>query len=224
MPPKAKAVIPPVKDPSLDETFLGVDREDPRYLGEGPCGKDHPIVSAEFNPRTWDLLWGGNEYCRYAVCKDCALRLGYWGKHGAPMTYVKQDKPKHVRMALQMLESESDIPLNCPKLPGHRLMISLIAHAVLQDKIESSKRPVQRNGRRPKSSPAASRTDRSEWVELSPRVSPEKMAQTEKLLRQSEERENALAERLATLERQLGMAAPVPPSPTSPTGEKLPVL
>ena len=198
--------------------FLGVSRDDPRYHGEGPC-PDHPTVSAEFNPRTWDLVWGGNAYCRYALCRERGLRLGYRPKIGAPMTKVRHDRRHHVRMALRLAETES----SGSALMSHCLMNSLIASAVLQDKREGSlPHRVRKAGNRPRSSPAASCDDRSQWVELSPRgVTPEKMAQTEALLKQSEERETALAARLATLDRQMGMSAPVPPSPEKKSEDNL---
>ena len=127
------------------------------------------------------------------------------------MMRVKHESPQVVREALRMLEAERSEST----MPTHRLIDSLIRTAVLHDKRQGSlQHRVMKAHVRPRSSPAARLGDRSQWVQLSPRgIIPEKMAQMEALLRQREERETALAARLATLERQMGMSAPMPPSP-----------
>ena len=95
----------------------GGEQRRPSVPGEGPC-REHPTVSSEFNPRTWDLLWGGNSSCRYAECRECGLRLGYWPKLGASMTHLRFDSPHHVRMALTMLNTEVSSQFVLPDCVG----------------------------------------------------------------------------------------------------------
>jgi hypothetical protein len=82
---KKKVILEP-------ERKMGPDLEDPRYLGEGPCGKKH----LEFQS-------GGNRYGKWKTCAKCALRLEYVPVEGASSENTKKRNPSTITAALEWL-------------------------------------------------------------------------------------------------------------------------
>ncbi len=101
--------LAPCVDIEIDmSTVRAQDRDDPRAKGEGPCGEKHldPL-----NLRAEDLViedsrWGQNQWARWVACEKCALRLGYWSKHGASGRYREQVGPEVVKAALRSMKQD----------------------------------------------------------------------------------------------------------------------
>eukprot|EP00969_Alexandrium_andersonii_P037097 1625853-Alexandrium_andersonii.AAC.1 len=91
----------PAKDQTLDlEKFKAQDPDDPRALGEGPCGEMHlePVTVTDSNP---NMKFSGNNYARWCDCKTCGLRLATYPKHGHTGRYSRRTNPAIVREALE---------------------------------------------------------------------------------------------------------------------------
>jgi len=72
---------------------MGPDREDPRYLGRGPCGKDHREYTV-----------GQNAWAVWKTCSSCGLRVEYVPYTHAPCNSTKKCNPKIVDSALQWMK------------------------------------------------------------------------------------------------------------------------
>ena len=229
--PRYKAILPS-EDPKIDlNEFQPVDSKDPRALGEGPC-RTHAEIYATTDPQTLELLlMGGNGYGRWAQCRKCGLVLGYWPVHGCTGDSRQKPKAVHVRRALAMM-AESSMP------PSAKIMRSYIKMAQEESKLTEVKVGSSTKGsRRTESSPPVGQSQ-TPWAPLTPRArrppgtsSPQKaqllenqlevMVMREQALkaesaaaqRKAEEREQLLLERLAALERNMGMCAPSAPDP-----------
>jgi hypothetical protein len=101
----ARVRVHPCQDDSLDHLrFVPVDKMDPRFAGEGPCGFAHQcqIALAPVDlPR--HLKVGGNQHGKWLECDRCALRLGYWPKQDAPGHCARREHPGKVRRALNLV-------------------------------------------------------------------------------------------------------------------------
>lgn len=233
--------IAPVNDPTIDVAgFMGVDPKDPRSLGEGPC-ESHFQIDATADCQSLELTTvGGNPHARWARCRRCGLDLGYWPKLGCTGEHRSRPKPEHVRRALAMLEETAMKP-SAKILRSYIVMAQQETRANVTVSLGRAHVTVDmtkpRETRRAESSPPVN-PSQAPWAPLTPRArrpegtaSPQRaealesqleaMAVREKVLqaesaaaqRKSEERERLLVERLATLERNLGVCAPSPPDP-----------
>ena len=110
-----KAWIHPLQDEDLDHSKLMLaDPEDPRTMGEGPCGDLHQYdyinrteyqqVEAEMKAANTKIEYHGNNQCRYAECSVCALRLAYWPRVGAVCTCINKANPEVVRRTLGLIQ------------------------------------------------------------------------------------------------------------------------
>lgn len=91
-----------MNDNSLDhERFVPVDEKDPRYGGEGPCGRAHQAPAAEQEHGNV----GGNQHGKWSECGRCGLRLGYWPRMGARGQPARPTSPTTVRRALATVRS-----------------------------------------------------------------------------------------------------------------------
>jgi len=86
---KAKEKKKVIMDP---ERKMGPDLEDPRYLGKGPCGKNH----REFES-------GGNQHGKWKTCAKCALRLEYVPTEGASSESTEKHNPATIIAPLEWL-------------------------------------------------------------------------------------------------------------------------
>lgn len=93
----------PGKDKDCDhERFVPVKDDDPRLLGEGPCGTLHELKS-EGPQEVPNVSLRGNKFGRWVDCKVCALRLGYWPRVGARGRPAGGPPPDTVRAAFAVL-------------------------------------------------------------------------------------------------------------------------
>ncbi len=134
----AAACHPGVDNDCDHERFVPVKADDPRLLGEGPCGTLHELKS-EGPQEVPNVSIHGNQFGRWVDCKVCALRLGYWPRVGArgrpaggpPPATVRAAfavlrgagrweccKAMDMRAALQAVESQARVAGRLPALPG----------------------------------------------------------------------------------------------------------
>ena len=75
------------------QSALGPDVRDPRYLGAGPCGTEH-----------LQFYQGANKWGIWHHCSRCDLRLQYFTRSGAPGGATKTHLPARVNEAIQLLK------------------------------------------------------------------------------------------------------------------------
>ena len=98
----AAACHPGVDNDCDHERFVRVKADDPRLLGEGPCGTVHELKS-EGPQEAPNVSIHGNQFGRWVDCKVCALRLGYWPHVGARGRPAGGPQPATVRAAFAVL-------------------------------------------------------------------------------------------------------------------------
>ena len=134
----AAACHPGVDNDCDHERFVPVKADDPRLLGEGPCGTLHELKS-EGPQEVPKVSIHGNQFGRWVDCKVCAVRLGYWPRVGArgrpaggpPPATVRAAfavlrgagrweccKAMDMRAALQAVESQARVAGRLPALSG----------------------------------------------------------------------------------------------------------
>jgi len=99
---RAAACHPGVDNHCDHERFVPVKADDPRLLGEGPCGSLHELKS-EGPQEVPNVSIHGNQFARWVDCKVCALRLGYWPRVGARGRPAGGPPPDTVRAAFALL-------------------------------------------------------------------------------------------------------------------------
>jgi hypothetical protein len=107
--PKVTTWVHPAVDPKVDQTRVdGVDEEDPRYQGLGPCEKLH--MKYPVQPDSVIELpyyeFNGNAFGRWIDCRKCGMRLCYWPAHSHTGHYRKQWSPAVVLMAIEMAKCD----------------------------------------------------------------------------------------------------------------------
>ena len=103
--------LAPIDDEKLVlEHAISQNSDDPRALGEGPCGRAH---ERPLDPRLTTnlemLKWGSNAYGRWADCEKCALNMLYYPKIGYLGKNKVNDPPEQVRLAIKLLRDKGTI-------------------------------------------------------------------------------------------------------------------
>ena len=98
----AAACHPGVDNDCDHERFVPVKADDPRLLGEGPCGTLRELKS-EGPQEVPNVSIHGHQFGRRVDCKVCALRLGYWPRVGARGRPAGGPPPDTVRAAVAVL-------------------------------------------------------------------------------------------------------------------------